>query len=88
MPDIMPTRAPLAAEAYTRVQSTFASFKPTPHVPSEAQLVAIKALLDALEAAADGLLSCHAHVSPIPPGTGKSVSIQQFAMALMDDPDR
>jgi hypothetical protein len=82
------SRSGLAEIAYRRVQETFAGFRPTPHVPSQAQLEAIRDLLDALEAAADGRLSRHAHVSAIPPGTGKSVSIQTFAATLCDAPDR
>ncbi len=82
------SQARLANSAYRRVQDAFASFRPTPHVPSQAQLDAIRDLLDALEAAAEGRLSHHAHVSAIPPGTGKSVSIQTFAATLCDAPDR
>jgi hypothetical protein len=81
-------RSGLADTAYRRVQDAFANFRPTPHAPSQAQLDAIGDLLDALEAAADGRLSRHAHVSAIPPGTGKSVSVQTFAATLCDAPDR
>ncbi len=77
----------LADTAYRRVQAAFAGFQPTLHVPSQDQLDAIRDLLDTLEAAADGRLSRHAHVSAIPPGTGKSVSILTFASTLCESPD-
>jgi hypothetical protein len=82
------SRTGLAETAFHRVQDVFASFRPTPHVPSQAQRHAIHDLLVALEAAADGRLSPLAHVSAIPPGTGKSVSVQTFAAVLCDAPDR
>jgi hypothetical protein len=78
--DIRPT---LADIAYADVTTFFATKE---HFPSDEQMAAIRDLLDHLELAARGQLETALHVSAIPAGIGKSVSVAKFAAALMASP--